>query len=61
MPLAFSWRLERVARETASQAQACLMGRSMTDQILGAEVWGLQQFTLGGDLACMFLTGFAAA
>eukprot|EP00959_Pyramimonas_sp_CCMP1952_P435909 9127943-Pyramimonas_sp.AAC.1 len=31
-PLAFSWRLERVARESASKAQACIMGRSMTNK-----------------------------
>eukprot|EP00959_Pyramimonas_sp_CCMP1952_P222877 4659524-Pyramimonas_sp.AAC.1 len=61
MPLVCSWRLGRVARETASKVQARLKGRSMTDQILGAEVWGLQQFMLGRDLACVFLADFAAA
>ena len=33
----------------------------MTDQILEAEVWGIQQFMLGRDIACMFLTDFAVA
>eukprot|EP00959_Pyramimonas_sp_CCMP1952_P411828 8630060-Pyramimonas_sp.AAC.1 len=59
--LALSWRFEQVARGTASKAQARLKGRSMKDQILYAEVWGLQQFMLGKDLSCMSLAGFAAA
>eukprot|EP00959_Pyramimonas_sp_CCMP1952_P214817 4495366-Pyramimonas_sp.AAC.1 len=61
MPLASPWTLERAAREIASKAQARLKGRSMTDQILGAEVRGLQQLMLGRNIACMFLTDFAAA
>eukprot|EP00959_Pyramimonas_sp_CCMP1952_P167965 3510068-Pyramimonas_sp.AAC.1 len=32
----------------------------MTDQVLEAEVWGVQQCMLGVDLSCMFLTDFAA-
>eukprot|EP00959_Pyramimonas_sp_CCMP1952_P412932 8653074-Pyramimonas_sp.AAC.1 len=61
MSLAFSWRLEQVAREAATRAQARLKGRSMTDQSLDAEVRGLQQVMLGRNISGMFLADFAAA
>ena len=61
MSLAFFWRVELAARESVSRAQACLKGRSMTDQIRVAEVWGIQQFMLGRGLSCPSLADVAAA
>eukprot|EP00959_Pyramimonas_sp_CCMP1952_P199478 4172231-Pyramimonas_sp.AAC.1 len=61
MSVAFSSRLEKEARESVHEVQACIRGRPMTDQILEAGVWGVQQCMLGRDLSCLFMTGFAAA
>eukprot|EP00959_Pyramimonas_sp_CCMP1952_P087361 1827689-Pyramimonas_sp.AAC.1 len=61
MSVAFFSQLGKEARESVHQVQACIRGWPMTDQILEAESWGVQQCMLGRDLSCMCLTDFAAA